>query len=233
MVHIGFNDGKMDKQRLLCSGHDSVTLVQCWLSWKFGNKSCRQIGLAQQSRVQVEGCSSSCCPWLSSPPPPWSRAMVAFFGRPFGRMGTAGEVFVFSLYLPSLSLWWPRQVRSVSSEQLCSSSYHLDLDISKDGDISCLLVIPSMPSFFCAGGRLTYIWNFCVFSFWRLFFSNPTAFLRPWVFYESFFYAFGTLISVFCTLHHFVPCRPIEELTDHVVYSEPKVRDPNSNRKVF
>merc|ERR1712013_265388 len=27
--------------------------------------------------------------------------------------------------------------------------------------------------------------------------------------------------------------RPIEELTDHVVYSEPKVRDPNSNRKVW
>ena len=25
-------------------------------------------------------------------------------------------------------------------------SYHLDLDISKDGDISCSLVIPSMPS---------------------------------------------------------------------------------------
>ena len=52
-------------------------------------------------------------------------------------------------------------------------------------------------------------------------------------FTNHFFYAFGTLISVFCTLHHFVPCRPIEELTDHVVYSEPKVRDPNSNRKVF
>ena len=37
---------------------------------------------------------------------------------------------------------------------------------------------------------------------------------------------------VFCTLHRFVPLRPIEELPDHVVYSEPKVRDPNSNRKV-
>ena len=43
---------------------------------------------------------------------------------------------------------------------------------------------------------------------------------------------FYALHFVFCTLHCFASLRPIEELTDHVVYSEPKVRDPNSNRKV-
>ena len=146
-------------------------------------------------------------------------------------MGTEGEVFVFFLYLSSLSLSCPFGRMATAGDvvlirAICSSSYHLDLNIYQRVVIFVftlyvLLFLPWWPFDFDLAFLCIEFEDYFFTNSYRL--HETLNLLRNHFLCSSF---------VFCTLHRFVPLRPIEELTDHVVYSEPKVRDPNSNRKV-
>ena len=198
MVHIELNDGKMDKQRLLCSGHNSVTLVPCWLSWKFGNKSCRQIDLAQQSRVERRRMFLLLLPLALFS----STSLVSGHGGvlwpPIWQDGHGRWSLCLFLCICRLCpcrahlAGWPRQVRSFSSEQYARQAIILILIYIKGWWFSFSLSTLSMSYFFCPGGRLTLIWHFCVLNLKIIFSLTRTACMRP------FFYALH-LFSVPCT----------------------------------